>query len=146
MEAAPDGPGWRIRFAEITDRTAAEALRGAYLEVPVERSERLRRGEYYWHELVGVTVLDGDGRKLGTVAEVYRAGGAEVISVDADGRRYDVPLVKAVVQSMAPRRGRIVIDPIAAGIVPRQPPGRSDRPRQSGRVGRACRTENAEDR
>ena len=27
-----DGPGWRLRFAEVTDREAAEALRGAYLE------------------------------------------------------------------------------------------------------------------
>ena len=33
-EAAPitDGPGWRVHFREIPDRTAADTLRGAYLE------------------------------------------------------------------------------------------------------------------
>lgn len=110
----------------------------------MERTERLRRGEYYWHELVGVTVFDGDGRNLGRVVEVYRAGGAEVISIDAEGRRYDVPLVKRVVRSMAPRRGRIVVDPVAAGIVPGQPQSRSDEPRR--RTGRPPRTANAADR
>ena len=131
VDASRDGPGWRVRFAEITDRTAAETLRGLFLEVPVERTERLGRGEYYWHELVGVSVVDPDGRPLGTVTEVYRAGGAEVIVVDAGGRTFDVALVKAVVRTMAPRRGRIVIDPAAAGLSLEQPAPRARPPRRA---------------
>jgi 16S rRNA processing protein RimM len=29
--AVADGPGWRLQFAEVPDRTSAEALVGAYL-------------------------------------------------------------------------------------------------------------------
>ena len=38
--AIPDGPGWRIRLAEVPDRTAAEALRGAYLEADIPAADR----------------------------------------------------------------------------------------------------------
>src|SRR5712692_4325997 len=31
--AVGDGPGWRVQFNEIRDRTAAEALIGSYLEI-----------------------------------------------------------------------------------------------------------------
>ena len=31
VEAVPEGQGWRVRFAEVTDRTASEKLRDVYL-------------------------------------------------------------------------------------------------------------------
>src|SRR3954452_16592217 len=33
--AVADGPGWRLQFAEVPNRTAAEELVGAYLEIDV---------------------------------------------------------------------------------------------------------------
>ena len=42
VAADQDGPGWRMRFAEVVDRTAAEALRDAYLEVI------LGPGDVFW--------------------------------------------------------------------------------------------------
>ena len=63
--AEPDTVGWRLRFAEVADRTAAEALRGAYLETVVAPGEELPRGEYYWHDVIGATVTDVAGATLG---------------------------------------------------------------------------------
>lgn len=122
LDAARDGPGLRVRFAEVTDRTTAERLRGAYLEAPTDRAARLRRGEYYWHELVGLRVTDTSGSRMGTIEEVYRAGGAEVVVVRTDVGTFDVPLVRPIVRSLAPSRGRIVIDRDALGLadVPRR--------------------------
>jgi 16S rRNA processing protein RimM len=109
--AVADGPGWRLRFREVRDRTAAESLRGAYLESAVDPSGSLARGEYYWHEVIGATVSAVDGTELGTVRDVYRAGGAEVLVV-AGGPigEFDVPAVRAFVRIFAPRRGEIVVD------------------------------------
>ena len=52
-EAVADGPGWRIRFREVSTRDGADALRGAYLESVVRPEEDLARGSYYWHEVIG---------------------------------------------------------------------------------------------
>lgn len=101
----------------MPDRTAAESLRGAYLESVVAPGEELPRGEYYWHEVLGSVVRDVDGTELGTVRDVYRAGGAEVFVV-RDGPRgeLDVPAVRSVVRIFAPRRGEIVVDGEALGL------------------------------
>lgn len=135
LAAQPDGPGWRIRFVELPDRTAAEVLRDAYLEAVVAPTEVLPRGEYYWHEMLGAAVKDVDGTDLGTVRDVYRAGGAEVLLVR--GGPYgelDVPAVRSVVRIFAPRRGEIVVDGEALGIrgqdgepAPARPPRRPRR-------------------
>ena len=115
-EASPDSLGWRLRFAEIRDRTAAESLRDAYLEAVVAPGEELPRGEFYWHEVIGAKVSDVDGSPLGEVVDMYRAGGAEVMVVRGTAGEIDVPLVRAVVRIFAPSRGEIVVDGDALGL------------------------------
>ncbi len=119
-----DGPGWRLRFAELPDRTAAESLRGAYLESAAGPGDALARGEYYWHEVIGVAVSNVDGTPLGVVRDVYRAGGAEVFVVDGGPPgEFDLPAVRAFIRVFAPRRGEIVADAAALDLrLPSGPP------------------------
>ena len=119
-----DGPGWRLRFQEVPDRTAAEALKGAYLEVPAQPGTPAERGEYYWHEVIGVRVTNVDGTPLGEVRDVYRVGGAEVFVVRGGPvGEFDVPAVRAFIRVFAPRRGEIVVDAEALDLgLPGPPP------------------------
>ena len=116
VEAQPDSLGWRVRFAEVNDRTAAEGLRDVYLEAVVAPGEELPRGEFYWHQIVGASVADVDGTVLGEVVDVYRAGGAEVLLVSGPAGELDVPVVRSVVRIFAPARGEIVVDGEALGL------------------------------
>jgi len=116
VEAEPDGLGWRMRFAELPDRTAAESLREVYLEAVVEPGEQLPRGEFYWHEVVGAKVVGVDGAALGEVVDMYRAGGAEVALVRGPLGELDIPLVRPIVRIFAPARGEIVVDVDALGL------------------------------
>jgi 16S rRNA processing protein RimM len=127
--AVADGPGWRIRFREVTDRPSAEALKGAYLECIAGPEAELGRGEYFWHEVIGVTVKNVDGTVLGTVRDVYRSGGAEVYVV-AGGPypEFDVPGVRAFIRVFAPRRGEIVVDAVALDLAPPKTRGAGSRP------------------
>jgi 16S rRNA processing protein RimM len=77
-EAVADGPGWRLRFEEVRSREAADSLRGAYLEATLVPDAELARGEVYWHEVIGVTVVGVDGAELGTVEDIYRVAENEV--------------------------------------------------------------------
>jgi 16S rRNA processing protein RimM len=126
--AHPDDPGWLVRFDEVRDRDAAEALRDAYLEVLLAPGEELPRGEYYWHEVVGSSVVGLDGAALGTVVDVYRAGGAEVFVVRGEPfGEFDLPAVRDFIRIFAPRRGEIVIDVAALELAPparKRPRGR----------------------
>jgi len=116
VEAGQDSVGWRLRFAEVADRTAAETLRDVYLEIVVAPGEQLARGEYYWHQVIGATVSGLDGTVLGKVTDMYRAGGAEVMLVEGPAGEIDVPLVRPMVRIFAPDRGEIVVDADALGL------------------------------
>ena len=118
-EAIVDGPGWRILFREVTNRDAADTLRGAYLETVVRADEDLSRGSYYWHEVIGTPVRGVDGAELGTVEDIYRVGETEVFIVGGAGYgTFDLPAVRAFIRIFAPRRGEIVADAEALDLRP----------------------------
>ncbi len=135
VESAVDGPGLRVRFREVPDRTAAESLRDLDLEVEVDPGRDLEPGAVFWHELVGVRVTDRDGRDLGVVRDVYRAGGAEIVSVGGGVvRAFEMPVVRSFVIAWTPREGSIVVDADALDLeveAPR-PPARPHRERARG--------------
>ncbi len=110
-EAVPvaDGPGWWLRFREIRDRTAADGLRGVYLEIEAPEEPR-EPGRWPWHELEGLAVRSSDGEDLGRVVELYRAGGAEVFLVRGPRGELDVPGVRGIVMDLAPERGEMIVD------------------------------------
>ncbi|HEX6140063.1 MAG TPA: ribosome maturation factor RimM [Candidatus Limnocylindria bacterium] len=78
----------------IATREAAEALVGRYLEV---EPEALPEGTYYWHQLIGLDVVDESGVPLGQVAEVFRAGENEVYRVDGPGGELLLPALREFV-------------------------------------------------
>ena len=129
--AHPHELGWLVRFAEVRDRTAADALRNIYLEAVVGPTDGLGRGEYYWHDVVGTPVLAVDGTELGRVEDIYRVGGAEVFVVRGGPfGEFDLPAVRAFIRIFAPKRGEIVVDVDALDLTvpkPKKPRGRRTR-------------------
>ena len=109
LKLKDDGKGGAIaRFAEIADRTAAEALRGTALTVPRSELPSLGEGEYYYADLIGLPAISTEGEALGVCAAVENFGAGDVLEIERpDGARFMVPMrVEAV-----PEWGtRIVID------------------------------------
>ncbi len=94
----PGQQGAVARFAEIADRTAAEAMRGQLLTVPRSSLPPLGPGEYYWHDLLGLSVEDEGGAPVGTVVSVENFGASDILEIErTDGRRVMVPLIPAAV-------------------------------------------------
>jgi 16S rRNA processing protein RimM len=136
-EAVRDGPGWRLRFAEVTTRDAADALRGAYLVADIRHGADLARGEFYWHEVIGVTVRGVDDAELGVVQDVYRVAQNEVFVVGGGAYgTFDLPAVRAFIRIFAPRRGEIIVDAEALDLRPATVRATDpDRPRAPRRTG-----------
>jgi 16S rRNA processing protein RimM len=94
-----DGKGGAIaRFAEIADRTAAEALRGTLLTVPRSALPPLEEGEYYHADLLGLAAVSDTGKPLGTVVAVENFGAGDILEIERpDGKRFMVPMNEAAV-------------------------------------------------
>lgn len=100
-----------LRFAEVPDRSAAEALPGVRLVVDVAGSDE-HADEFYDHELEGLAVVDTDGAEVGTVVGVLHHTGQELLVVRRPvGDDALVPFVAAIVTSVDLAAGRLVVDP-----------------------------------
>ncbi|WP_433602086.1 ribosome maturation factor RimM [Nocardia sp. CA-135953] len=103
-----------VQLVGISDRTAADALRGTLFIVDsAELPPSEDPDEFYDHELEGLTVQLTDGTAVGKVTEVLHSAAGELLSVRAtdDGREILIPFVTAIVPTVSLADQLVVIDP-----------------------------------
>ncbi|MDR1935484.1 MAG: ribosome maturation factor RimM [Candidatus Accumulibacter sp.] len=95
----------------IADRDASESLRGMLVGAPREELPATESGAYYWGDLVGLEVVNGQGQPLGRVAGLIATGANDVLQVvDEAGRERLLPFVNAVVRDVDLPGRRILAD------------------------------------
>jgi 16S rRNA processing protein RimM len=100
-------------FAEVTDRTAAEALRGQQLLVQVDADQNPDDpDEYYDHQLVGLHAVDPAGQVLGEVVEMLHLPAQELVAIRSpSGQELLVPFVRDLVADVDVAAGRLRLTP-----------------------------------
>jgi len=109
-----------VRFRGVNDRNAAEALNG--LELYVERvnlpDDELEDDEFYYTDLEGLEAVDAEGKSYGNVSAVYDFGAGDLLELKGPGKRpVLIPFSEAAVLEIDLDGGKILIDPMAAGLV-----------------------------
>lgn len=94
LKSVRPGPNGAVaRFAEISDRSAAEALRGVALTVPRSALPPLEAGEYYHVDLIGLPCTSSSGEALGSIVAVENFGAGDIIEIERPtGKRFMVAM------------------------------------------------------
>ncbi len=92
------------------DRTAAEKLKGLLIAVPRTSLPKEAEGEYYWSDLIGLTVVNEAGVTLGTVANLLETGANEVLSVRGESGEILIPFVASAIKQVDLKNGRVLVD------------------------------------
>lgn len=103
-----------VRLAGVTDRDAADALRGTLFVVDSDDLPEIDEADtYYDHQLEGLHVRTAAGRDVGVIAEVLHTAAGELLAVKRsdDGVEVLVPFVTAIVTSVSLDDGIVEIDP-----------------------------------
>ncbi len=99
---------------DVTDRTAAEALRGARIFIARSSFPTAATDEYYWVDLIGLEVVNRQNEPLGTVRELLSTGPQTVLVMEfvQDGKVQDrmIPFVSVYVDSVDLAARRILVD------------------------------------
>lgn len=75
------GQGLVASFQEIGDRNIAETMNGTTVWVEKSNLPALSEDEYYWSDLIGLTVINEQNENLGVIKEMFETGAHEIISV-----------------------------------------------------------------
>jgi 16S rRNA processing protein RimM len=97
------------KLAGVEDREAADALRGAQVAVTREDLGEAEEGTLYWVDLVGLEVVDEEGKRLGEVEGLFETGETSVLVVKGVKERL-IPFVPQYVKSVDREAGRITVD------------------------------------
>ena len=104
---------------EIGDRGAAESLRGARIFVARSSFPAACKDEYYWVDLIGLSVVNREGVELGVVKELLSAGPQTVLLLEysetdeagvSKSLERLIPFVAAFVDDVDLKARRITVD------------------------------------
>ena len=93
----------------VSDRTAAEKLRGSYLKIPPEKLTPLPEGRYYHFQLMGLKVLTEEGEVLGRVEEVLDTGSNLVLTVGRGRDELLLPFIDDVILDVDLEAGAVTV-------------------------------------
>jgi len=92
--------GVRLKLVETPDRTSAGLLVGSLIFVDERQRITPKKGTYFVHDVVGMTVVDEHDNNIGTIKDVLRFPAQDVYVVEHNGNEWMIPAVKEFVDSI----------------------------------------------
>ena len=99
-----------VKIEGVNDRTTAQGLVG--LEIAINQDELpTLSNEYYWHDLIGLTVKDTRGIELGKIIDLMETGSNDVLLVkDRNGKSLAIPWLPEVVIKVEIEQSLLIAD------------------------------------
>lgn len=104
------GDELQVQFDGIHDRDAAALLRGYVVEVNRADFAEPEENQYYWADLVGLTVYNQDKTCLGSVSTLMETGAHDILVVDGSYGRKLIPFVAAYIHHVNLPEKQIEVD------------------------------------
>lgn len=105
-----------IELKGIHNRDKAKEFKNFYLKIPEEDLVPLPEGHYFFHEILGLSVLTLSGEKLGVIKDIIKTGSNDVYVVEGE-REILIPAIKKVVKEIDLEKGIIRVH-LLEGLLP----------------------------
>lgn len=118
MECKIHGEDVVARVVGVADRNAAEALKGTTVKISRSHFPALPDGEFYWLDLIGLSVENLQGESLGLVRDlmdngahpILRVAAAEVPESELSKHERLIPFVDSFVKEVDQGTRKITVD------------------------------------
>ena len=99
IEKVQPQPGGRVllKLRGIDRIEEAETLRGAQLYLPLAELPKLEDDQFYFHDVIGFTVVDQNLGELGTVENFYELPQQDMLAMRYQGHEVLIPVVDELV-------------------------------------------------
>jgi 16S rRNA processing protein RimM len=100
-----------FKFAGVDSIASAEGYVGCWVVIPSDQAVPLPKGTYYDHDLIGCSVKDTHGNRLGIVDDVLHIAGTSQLVVKDLNREYLIPAVEGICLRISVEGKQILVDP-----------------------------------
>lgn len=109
-EHKTQGRNLLIRLGKCKSREAAEPVIGVDIAIEHGQLTGLSEGEYYWIDLIGLSVVNLQGIELGTIGRIIETGANDVIVVQSGQAEILIPWIPDVVRNVNLEERLTVVD------------------------------------
>lgn len=99
-----------LSLKKVDDREHASALTGMDIWMAKKDLRHPDKDEFYWHQLIGMTVMTSEGNIIGTLEQIIETGANDVYVVKQGRDEYLIPALKDVVESVDLNKGILVVN------------------------------------
>ncbi|RQD68636.1 MAG: 16S rRNA processing protein RimM [Tindallia sp. MSAO_Bac2] len=105
---------WILKFKDVNSREEADKLRGYYIMIPKAEREELPVDHYYMDDIIGSSVFEEDGDKLGKVINIIETGSNDVYVVKSESPDLPgeilIPALKDIIKEVDLEEKKIVVN------------------------------------
>ncbi|WP_121639913.1 ribosome maturation factor RimM [Virgibacillus sp. Bac330] len=88
-------------------------FKGCELKIPESDQTELNEHEYYYHEIIGCTVITETGEELGRIKEILSPGANDVwVTRKKSGKDILIPYIEEVVLDVDVKAKKVIISPM----------------------------------
>ena len=98
-------------FKGCANRESAQRYIGAEIRIERQALSVLQDGEYYWHQLIGLNVIDTAGQSLGRIDSLFETGANDVLVIKRDDKsEILIPYIDSVIKTVDIDKGSMLVD------------------------------------
>jgi len=90
----------RVKFEEVTNEEDADALMKSDVYLPLELLPKLDGNKFYFHEVIGFTMMDANFGKVGIIKSINDNTAQSLFEIDRDGIEILIPMNDEFIQKV----------------------------------------------
>jgi 16S rRNA processing protein RimM len=99
-----------LKFASVDSISDAEKLVGSWIKIEAEEAVTLPEGTYWDHDLVGCSLRNRSGQRLGVVTDILRIAGNNQLIVCSENGEFMVPVAAAICLEVSIANKEILVE------------------------------------
>jgi 16S rRNA processing protein RimM len=104
--------GFILGLDDFTDINQVLSMTGSELCLKESQLPVPDEGEYYWRDLIGLTVYTDQGIELGTIVDIFETGSSDIYVVRGSSKEYLIPAIADVVANIDIPGKKMIITPL----------------------------------
>ncbi len=100
----------RIKFEDVDTEEDADALMKTELYLPLSILPKLEGNKFYFHEVIGFTMVDENFGDVGIIENIDTTGAQELFIVDKDGKEILIPVNDEFIKKVDRNQQQIVVN------------------------------------
>lgn len=99
-----------VHIKGFDDRDEVRCFTNLDIAVPRESLPETNENEHYWHDLIGLAVVNINGEEMGVITAIFATGSNDVIVIEKDGKESYIPYLNTVVLNIDHNQRRMQVD------------------------------------